>query len=98
MPPFDGPHWPLVVMLDGGPHVPKSERQSLPQWAVELPHQPWSEQQSPKALPPQTNLFVPPQEPSGDTLPGPRGLSGGGAAALQLPALGWLGLSVSYVV
>lgn len=77
-------------MLLGGPHFPKSGVQRLPQWAVELPHQPWVEQQSPKALPPQTNLFVPPQEPSGETLPGPGGVSGAGAAALQLPALFWL--------
>lgn len=81
------PHWPSDVVLPVLTHVPKPGWQPAPQWAGVEPHHPPEEQQSPKVVPVQLNWAVPPQEPSGEGLPGP---ATGGGGALQLPKPGWL--------
>lgn len=82
------PHMPSVLMESSTPvpHVPKPDWQPLPQCAAVSPQKPLAEQHPPYVAPVQLNWFVPPQEPSGDGLPGP---GGAGAGALQFPLRGW---------
>jgi hypothetical protein len=57
----------VVVGLESM-QLPKAGSQPVPQCALDEPHQPYCEQQSPKELFKQVYFCVPPQEPSGETL------------------------------